>query len=174
MSSPAITRTGKLRYDARASDLYATNPAPPVKLLPKKIDFKGNSHTPESNAQMQTRWMFTRSMLSLCADFKDEALNHYFDVFKNKKLKEWADSSPLMDMIAGEIQDCDVLFFVKQNPESKKAGGEFILPDEGALLLQSTADDEVSIGQIVAVGDRTNSGYTARSVVWMLVRGLHS
>ncbi len=142
MSSAAITRTGKIIYDPRASDLYAVNPCPPVKLLPKRCDFK------------------------------DKAGNCFFNVAKNKKLQAWAESSPLMDLIAGELQENDTLFFVRQNPERKKEGEE--LPDEGSLLLQSTADDEVSIGQIVAVGDHTTSSYTARSVVWMLVRGLHS
>ncbi len=144
MSSAAITRTGKLIYDPRASDLYAVNPCPGVKMLPKRCDFK------------------------------DKSGHCYFNVAKNKKLQSFADQSPLMDMIAGELQENDVLSFVRQNPESKKAGEEFNLPDEGSLLLQSTEDDEVSIGQIVAVGDHSNAGYTARSCVWMLVRGLHS
>ncbi len=144
MSSAAITRTGKLIYDPRASDLYAVSPCPSVKFLPKRCDFK------------------------------DKAGNCFFNVGKNKKLQAWAESSPLMDMIAGELQENDTLFFVRQNPERKKEGEDFILPDEGSLLLQSTADDEVSIGQIVAVGDHSNAGYTARSVVWILLRGLHS
>ncbi len=144
MSSAAITRTGKLIYDPRASDLYAVSPCPPVKFLPKKIDFK------------------------------DKAGHCYFNVAKNKKLQQWADSSPLMDIIAGELQQGDSLFFVRQNPERKKEGEDFLLADEGTILLQSTADDEVSIGQIVAVGDHSNAGYTARSVVWILLRGLHS
>ncbi len=144
MSSAAITRTGKLKYDQKASDLYARNPCPQVKFLPKKHQFK------------------------------DESGNHYHSVFDNKRLREWAESSPLLDMIAGELGKGDALFFVRQNPERKKEGEEFLLADEGSLLLQSTADDELSIGQIVAVGDHTTSSYTARSVVWMLVRGLHS
>jgi len=95
MSSAAITRTGKRIYDPRASDLYARNPAPQSKMLPKRCDFK------------------------------DSSGNCYFLVSKNKKLQSWADSSPLMDIIAGEIQQSDSLFFVKQNPESKKEGVEF-------------------------------------------------
>ncbi len=144
MSSAAITRTGKKIYDPKASELYARNPCPPVKFLPKRCDFK------------------------------DESGNYYYSVFDNKRMQEWAESSPLLDMIAGELGSGTSLFFVRQNPQSKKAGEEFNLQDEGPLLLQSTVDDEVSIGQIVAVGDHSNAGYTARSVVWILLRGLHS
>ncbi len=141
-AAAAITRTGKLIDDPRASELYAKNPCPPARFLPKK------------------------------SDFKDSAGNSYVDVAKNKKLQSWADQSPLLDMIAGELQENDTLFFVRQNKERKKEGDDFILQDEGEILLQSTEDDETSVGRIVAVGDHSSSGYTARSVVWMLIRDL--
>jgi hypothetical protein len=143
-SSAAITRTGKAKFDFSDSDLYSVNPCPPVKALPRKCDYK------------------------------DKSGNLFYDVFKNKKLLKWAHASPLMDMIAGELQPGDSLFFVRQNPQSKAACGEFDLADEGALLLYNTADSECHICQVVSVGDRTNAGYAARSVVWMLVRGLRS
>jgi hypothetical protein len=76
-TSAAITRTGKAKYDPADSDLYATNPAPPVKVLPK---------TP---------------------DYEDAAGNAYYDVFKSIKLSKWAAESPLMDMIAGDRQNVE-------------------------------------------------------------------
>jgi hypothetical protein len=74
-ASAAITRTGKAKYDPADSDLYATNAAPPARMLPK---------TP---------------------DYEDAAGNAYYDVFKSIKLSKWAAESPLMDMIAGDRQD---------------------------------------------------------------------
>jgi hypothetical protein len=69
----------------------------------------------------------------------------------------------------------NTLFFVKQHPESKKEGAEFELQDEGQLLLQSVGKGNILHScNVVAVGDRTSSSYNARSVVWMLVRGLRS
>jgi hypothetical protein len=64
--------------------------------------------------------------------------------------------------------------FVRHNPEDKKRGEEFELPDSGWLVLHKHISDIIHVFtcQVVALGDRTNAGYTARSVVWMLVRGL--
>ena len=73
-ASAAITRTGKLRYDPSASDLYARNPAPTARFLPKKHDYQ------------------------------DSFGNYYYDVLKSEKLTRWARDSPLMDMVAPDMQ----------------------------------------------------------------------
>jgi hypothetical protein len=67
------------------------------------------------------------------------------------------------------------VFFVKQHAASKKEGVEFELPDSGQLVLHKDGSIvRIFTCTVVTVGDRSNGGYAARSVVWMLVRGLQS
>ena len=172
-----ITRTGKLKYDPAGSDLYARNPAPPARWLPKRCDFR------------------------------DSSANMYYNVFTRPKMIKWMQDSPLQDIISGDFQkvrhienrnvcvsfafvrvkqqllikwcvrakkESDVLFFVKQNPTRKKQGEEFLLQDEGQILLQSETHkaEGLHCASIVLVGDKSSSGYNARSTCWMLVRNL--
>ena len=75
----SITRTGKPKYDPRGSDLYAKNPAPPAKYLPRKCDYR------------------------------DAAGNLYFDALQNKKLAAWVEQSPLKHMISPDFQQASTM-----------------------------------------------------------------
>jgi hypothetical protein len=109
-----------------------------------------------------------RVLPKIC-DWFDENGNKYYNAQKSDKLRPWAESESMQAKAGVWMSAGDVLFFVKQNKEARGRAG-FVLPVEGSLELSAGATTVV--GTIVAVGDAAAQNYKARSVRWMLVRGL--
>jgi hypothetical protein len=141
---PAMaTRTGKPIFSPAESDLYSKNAAPPTKLLPRN-------------------W-----------DFVDAQGNFFWDGRASDVLSEWMSVSVIRELISESYNaDTDTVLFVRQNAEQKKDNAVFVLPDEGLLTLFARNTLAVHTCVVLDVGDRASTSYKARTVRWMLVRGL--
>jgi len=137
------TRTGKPIFAPAESDLYSKNAAPPTKLLPRNYDFVHAEG------------------------------NRYFDGRASDTLSEWMSVSVIRDLISENYNaDTDTVLFVRQSAEQKKDNAVFVLPDEGLLTLFACNTLAVHTCVVLDVGDRASTSYKARTVRWMLVRGL--
>jgi len=122
-----------------SSDLYAVNPCPPARKLPRKADF-------------------------VC-----DADHSYYDVLKHRGLAAWAKASVLYTLTGPMDPGNDRVLFVRQSGLEKLDGVSFEL-QEGDLKLYDTDEQEHDC-VVVAVGEG-EGGPSARSVRWVLVRGL--
>ena len=142
---PAMaTRTGKPIFSPAESDLYSKNAAPPTKLLPRN-------------------W-----------DFIDAAGHKYWDGRASDVLSEWMSVSVIRELISDNYKaDTDTVLFVRQSAEQKKDNAVFTLADSGdALTLFARNTLAAHTCVVLDVGDRASTSYKARSVRWLLVRGL--
>jgi hypothetical protein len=108
-------------------------------------------------------------LLPKSCDWVDENGNKYYNAMKSEKLQPWAESESMQAKAGVWMSEGDVLFFVKQGDSARGKAG-FVLPVDGSLEL--SAGDKTVVGTIVAVGDAAAQNYKARSVRWMLLRGL--
>jgi len=137
------TRTGKPIYAPAESDLYSKNAAPPVKLLPRD-------------------W-----------DFVDADGQRYWDARAHDSLSEWVKTSIIRDLIAEQYNSAtDTVFFVRQSAEQKQDNAVFTMQEDGLLTLYARTTLAVHTCSILEVGDRASTSYKARSVRWLLARGL--
>jgi len=102
-------------------------------------------------------------------DWKCEAGHSYYDVLKHKGLAAWAKASVLYTLTGPMDPDLDRVLFVRQSGLDKLDGVSFEL-QEGDLKLYSPGEQEHDC-VVVAVGEG-EGGPNARSVRWVLVRGL--
>jgi hypothetical protein len=138
------TRTGKPIFAPAESDLYSKNAAPPTKLLPRN-------------------W-----------DFIDADGHKYWDGRASDVLSEWMSVSVIRELISDNYNaETDTVLFVRQSAEQKKDNAVFTLADSGdSLTLFARNTLAVHTCVVLDVGDRASTSYKARTVRWMLVRGL--
>jgi len=137
------TRTGKPLSAPSESDLYSKNAAPGVRLLPRD-------------------W-----------DFVDADGQRYWDARAHDSLTEWIKTSIICDLIADQYNSAtDTVFFVRQSAEQKQDNAVFTMQEDGLLTLYARNTLAVHTCSILEVGDRASTSYKARSVRWLLARGL--